>query len=159
MDILVTGIGTGGTATGVGEILKAKKSSVQVIAVEPMESAVLSGEKPGPHKIQGIGPGFIPKNLNQNIIDAIEKISSEEALAVARRLIKEEGIPAGISSGAAVCAALRIAAKVENKGKKIVVIIASSTERYLSTLLAEKERMEASQLTVTPIDESFLGRV
>jgi cysteine synthase A len=159
VDILVAGVGTGGTATGVGEVLKNKKPSLKVIVVEPTESAVISGEKPGPHKIQGIGAGFVPKNLNTKIIDGIEKVSSEEALAMARRLIKEEGIPVGISSGAAVSAALRVARLEQNKGKKIVVIIASSTERYLSTLLAEKERTEASQLMVTAVDESYLPQV
>jgi cysteine synthase A len=159
VDMIVSGVGTGGTLTGVGEVLKAKKSSVKMIAVEPLESAVISGEKPGPHKIQGIGAGFIPKNLNTQLIDGIEKVSSEESLAMARRLIKEEGIPVGISSGAAVVAALRQAEKKQNAGKMIVVIIASYTERYLSTLLAEKERTEAAALTVTPVDEEYLKRV
>lgn len=159
VDIVVAGVGTGGTATGVGEVLKARKPSVKIIVVEPVESAVISGGAPGPHKIQGIGAGFVPENLNKKIIDAIEKVSSEEALAMSRRIIKEEGIPVGISSGAAVVAALRIAARSENKGKKIVAIIASYTERYLSTLLAEPERAKASQLTVTAVDEKYLARV
>jgi cysteine synthase len=159
VDILVAGVGTGGTATGVGEVLKSKKPSVKVIVVEPTESAVISGEKPGPHKIQGIGAGFVPQNLNTKIIDGIEKVSSEEALAMSRRLIKEEGIPVGISSGAAVAAALRVGRLEENRGKKIVVIIASSTERYLSTVLAEKERNEATQLVVSAVDESYLAKV
>ncbi len=157
VDILVSGVGTGGTATGVGEILKQKKPSIQVIAVEPTESPVLSGEKPGPHKIQGIGAGFIPKILNTQILDGIEKVSSDEALTMARRLIQEEGIPVGISSGAAVTAALRIAAKPENTGKKIVAIIPSYTERYLSTLLAEKERAIAAALPVAQVDEKYLA--
>jgi cysteine synthase A len=120
---------------------------------------VISGEKPGPHKIQGIGAGFVPKNLNTKLIDGIEKVSSEESLAMARRLIKEEGIPVGISSGAAVVAALRQAEKKENAGKMIVVIIASYTERYLSTLLAEKERTEAASLPVEQVAEEYLKRV
>jgi cysteine synthase A len=157
VDMVVIGVGTGGTFTGVGEVLKAKKPSLKMIAVEPVESSVLSGEKPGPHKIQGIGAGFIPKNMNVKLIDGIERVTSDEALAMSRRLIKEEGIPVGISSGAAVEAALRQAKKPENKGKLIVAIIPSYTERYLSTLLAEKERTEASQMTVTPIDEKYLS--
>lgn len=156
VDIVVSGVGTGGTATGVGEVLKAKKPSVQMIVVEPTESAVISGEKPGPHKIQGIGAGFIPNNLNRNIIDGIEKVSSEEALAMSRRIIHEEGIPVGISSGAAITAALRIAARPENRGRCIVTIIPSYTERYLSTVLVENERKQALDLPVTPIDESYL---
>jgi len=156
VDFVVAGVGTGGTLTGVGEVLKRKKPSVQMIAVEPVESAVISGEKPAPHKIQGIGAGFIPKNLNTKIVDAIEKVSGPDAIAMARRVIKEEGIPVGISSGAAVIAALRIAEKPENKGKCIVAIIPSYTERYLSTLLAEKERDEASKLEVSQVDPKYL---
>jgi cysteine synthase A len=129
------------------------------VAVEPTESPVISGGKPGPHKIQGIGAGLIPKNLNLKMVDVIEKVTSDESLAMARRIIKEEGIPVGISSGAAVEAALRQAQKPENKGKIIVAIIPSYTERYLSTLLAEKERTEASQLTVTQIDEKYLSQI
>jgi cysteine synthase A len=159
IDIVVSGVGTGGTITGIGEVLKAKKPSVKMIAVEPTESAVISGEKPGPHKIQGIGAGFIPKNLNTQIIDSVEKVSSSEALEAARRLIREEGIPVGISSGAAITAALRIAAKPENKDKLIVAIIASYSERYLSTMLAEKERAEAAALPVSAVDEKYLARV
>jgi cysteine synthase A len=159
VDMIVSGVGTGGTFTGVGEVLKAKKASVKMIAVEPAESAVISGEKPGPHKIQGIGAGFVPRNLNTKLIDGIEKVSSEESLAMARRLIKEEGIPVGISSGAAMVAALRQAEKKENAGKMIVVIIASYTERYLSTLLAEKERLEAQALPVQQVSEEYLKKV
>ncbi len=156
VDLLVAGVGTGGTATGISEILKAKKASVRLIAVEPTESAVISGESPGPHKIQGIGAGFVPKNLNVALIDSVEKVSSDEALSMAKRLIKEEGIPVGISSGAAVVAALRQAGRPENAGKVIVVIIASSTERYLSTLLAEAERKEASELLPEAPSEKYM---
>lgn len=159
IDIFVSGVGTGGTATGVGEVLKEKKPSLQVVAVEPEESPVLSGGKAGPHKIQGIGAGFVPGILNRQIIDTVERVASEEALRMARRLIKEEGIPAGISSGAALTAALRQAEKSLNQGKKILAIIPSYTERYLSTLLAEKERIEASQLQVQNVDEKFLARI
>ncbi len=159
VDLVVAGVGTGGTLTGVGEVLKSKKSTVKMVAVEPAESAVISGGTPSPHKIQGIGTGFIPENLNKKMIDEIEKVSSEEALAMARRVIKEEGIPVGISSGAAVTAALRQASKPENKGKLIVTIIPSYTERYLSTLLAEKERLEASALPTATVDQKYLDRV
>lgn len=159
VDIVVSGVGTGGTATGVGEVLKAKKPSVRIVAVEPAESPVISGGTPGPHKIQGIGAGFIPKNLNVRIIDAVEKITSDESLAMARRVIKEEGIPVGISSGAAIVAALRHAEKPENRGKLIIAIVPSYSERYLSTLLAEQERARASQLSVSQVDEKYLSRV
>lgn len=156
VDIVISGVGTGGTATGVGEVLKAKKPSVKMIAVEPFESAVISGENPGPHKIQGIGAGFIPKNLNLNIVDQVEKVTSDEALEMARKVIREEGIPVGISSGAAIVAALRIAEKEENRDKTIVVILPSGTERYLSTVLAENERAEAAKIPTTPVDEQYL---
>jgi cysteine synthase A len=159
VDILVSGVGTGGTLSGVGSVLKSKKPSVKIYAVEPAESAVISGEKPGPHKIQGIGAGFIPKNLDTSLIDGIEKVTGEESIAMAKRVIREEGIPIGISSGAAVVAALRLAELPENKGKKIVAIIPSYTERYLSTALAEKERTEASGLPVTAVNEKYLSKV
>jgi cysteine synthase len=158
VDFVVSGVGTGGTITGVGQFLKQKKPSVQMIAVEPTESPVLSGEKPGPHKIQGIGAGFIPKILDRKIIDGIEKVSSEDSIRMAKEIIKKEGIPVGISSGAAVTAALRVAARPENKGKIIVVIIPSYTERYLSTLLAETERQQAAGLKVSEVSEEWLKK-
>lgn len=156
VDIVVSGVGTGGTLTGVGQVLKEKKPSVKMIAVEPSESPVLSGEKPGPHKIQGIGAGFIPKILDTDMIDEIQKVSSAEALETAQKVIRSEGIPVGISSGAAICAALRVAARAENKGKRIVCIVPSYTERYLSTLLAEDARSKAQSLTVSDVDPSLL---
>ena len=159
VDILISGVGTGGTSTGVAEVIKAKKPSFKLVVVEPAESAVISGGKPGPHKIQGLGAGFIPKNLNTKMIDQIEVVSGEDSIAMAKRLNKEEGIPAGISSGAAVVAALRIAAMPENKAKMIVVIIPSSSERYLSTLLAEQERTKAGNLSVQSVDEKYLALV
>jgi cysteine synthase A len=159
VDMVISGVGTGGTITGVGQFLKSKKESVKMIAVEPVESAVLSGEKPGPHKIQGIGAGFAPAVLDKGIIDGIEKVSSEEALKVAREAIRTEGIPVGISSGAALAAGLRQAAKPENQDKLIVVVIPSYTERYLSTALAEQERTMAAQLPVTAVDEAYLKRL
>ena len=156
VDIIVSGVGTGGTLSGIGRALKARKPSIKMIAVEPEESPVISGGKGGPHKIQGIGAGFIPNTLDKAQIDGVEKVSSADALAEARRVIKTEGIPVGISSGAAVVAALRQAKLPENKGKTIVVIIPSYTERYLSTLLAEEERAKAGQLEVSAPTEEFL---
>ena len=135
VDILVAGVGTGGTITGVSEAIKSRKPSFKTVAVEPAASPVLSGGKPGPHKIQGIGAGFIPEVLNTRIIDEIITVTNDEAFEVARDLAKMEGILAGISSGAAVAAGLRVAGRLENKGKKIVVILASTGERYLSTEL------------------------
>lgn len=136
-DILISGVGTGGTITGVSEIIKSRKPSFYTIAVEPKDSPVLVGGEPGPHKIQGIGAGFIPDILNTKIIDEIITVSNEDAIHTTRRLIKEEGILCGISSGAAVYAAIQIAKKPENKGKLIVVILPSTGERYLSTVLFE----------------------
>lgn len=133
VDILVAAIGTGGTITGVGEVLKRKKSSVKVIAVEPSLSAVLSGNEPGKHKIQGIGPGFVPENVNRSIIDEIIQVDDENAFSMAKRIMKEEGILCGISSGANVWAALQVAARPESVGKTIVTIICDTGERYLST--------------------------
>jgi len=133
VDAVVAGVGTGGTITGVAEVLKSRNSAFKAFAVEPTDSPVISGGEPGPHKIQGIGAGFIPGNLNVDILDGVEQVSNEDAIAMAQRLANDEGIPGGISSGAAVVAALRIAAKDEMKGKRIVVILPSMAERYMST--------------------------
>lgn len=133
IDILVAGVGTGGTITGAGEALKKRKKLVRVIAVEPKESPVLSGGKPGPNRIQGIGAGFVPEILNRKVIDEIVIVSADDAFETARELAKKEGILAGMSSGAAVWAALRVAKRKENKGKMIVVILPDTGERYLST--------------------------
>jgi len=133
VDVLVAGVGTGGTITGISEVLKSRNADFKAFAVEPMDSPILSGGEPGPHKIQGIGAGFIPKNLNLTIIDGVEKVSNDDAFSMAQRLAGEEGIPGGISSGAAVVAALNVAAKPEMKGKRIVVILPSMAERYMST--------------------------
>ncbi len=138
VDILVAGVGTGGTITGVAEVIKARKPSFKAVAVEPADSPVLSGGQPGPHKIQGIGAGFIPEILNTRIIDEIITVSNDEAFAMAREVAKKEGILCGISSGAAVCAALKLARPPENQGKMIVVILPSTGERYLSTELFQE---------------------
>ena len=137
VDIFVAGVGTGGTISGVGAALKAHNKKIKIVAVEPEDSAVISGEAPGPHKIQGIGAGFIPKNLNVDIIDEIIKVSNEDAFETAREVSKLEGLLVGISSGAALYAATVLAQKPENQGKKIVVLFPSHGERYLSTPLFE----------------------
>ncbi len=135
VDILLAGVGTGGTITGVGDVLKSRKPSVQVVAVEPDASAVLSGEPKGPHPIQGIGPGFVPKVLNIKIYDRIVRVKNEDAFSTAREMATKEGLLVGISSGAAVWAALEVGKEPQSKGKLIVVIIPSFGERYLSTAL------------------------
>ena len=145
-DILVSGIGTGGTITGVGEVIKKRKPSFRTVAVEPAASPVLSGGQPGPHKIQGIGAGFIPEILNTKIIDEIIQVTNEESGDYARRLGREEGILVGISSGAALAAALKVAAREESRDKLIVVIIPSFGERYLSTWLYEEAPASAPRV-------------
>ena len=133
VDIVVSGVGTGGTLTGIGEVLKSRKSDVKIIAVEPTNSPVISGGKPGPHKLQGIGAGFIPKNLNVALIDEVIKVDNEDAFKASKDLARTEGLLVGISSGAAIVAATELANREENKGKNIVVILPDTGERYLST--------------------------
>lgn len=140
VDILVAGVGTGGTITGVAEVIKEKKPGLKTVAVEPESSPVLSGGRPGPHKIQGIGAGFVPQVLRMDLIDEVLKVSNENAGALTRRLAREEGILAGISSGAAVWAALEVAKREENRGKMIVVILPDTGERYISTWLFNESK-------------------
>lgn len=135
VDILISGVGTGGTLTGVGEVIKARNPNFHVVAVEPADSSVLSGGQPGPHKIQGIGAGFVPAILNTGVIDEVVRVSNDDAINTARRTAREEGILVGISSGAAIWAALQVARQPEHAGKRIVAIIPSCGERYLSTVM------------------------
>ena len=137
VDVVVSGVGTGGTLTGVGRVIKERKPELRMIAVEPENNAVLSGDIPGAHKIQGIGAGFIPVNLDPELVDEVVKVNDESAFSMARKVIKIEGLPIGITSGAAVVAALEVGRRADMSGKMIVVILPSPTERYLSTKLAE----------------------
>ena len=135
VDFLVSAVGTGGTITGIGEVLKERKPSVKIVAVEPDTSAVLSGGAPGPHKLQGIGAGFVPAVLNTKLLDEVIRVKESDSALIAKQVTTQDGIPVGISSGAAIWAALQLAQRTENAGKQIVVIVSSSTERYLSTWL------------------------
>ena len=147
VDIVVAGVGTGGTITGVAEIIKKRKPSFQAIAVEPVKSPVISGGQPGPHKLQGIGAGFIPENLNKTILDETIQVAEEDSGPVSKEVNRLDGIPAGISSGAVVWAALQVAKRPENKGKTIVAIVPSSSERYLSTWLFTDIGVESDDIS------------
>jgi cysteine synthase A len=147
VDIVVAGVGTGGTITGVGEVIKKLKPSFQAIAVEPVKSPVISGGQPGPHKLQGIGAGFIPDNLNKTILDETIQVAEEDSGPVSKEINRLDGIPVGISSGAVVWAALQVAKRPENKGKTIVAIVPSSSERYLSTWLFTDVGVESDDIS------------
>jgi cysteine synthase A len=151
-DILVSGVGTGGTLTGVAEYIKPKKPSFKIVAVEPIDSPVLSGGKPGPHKIQGIGGGFVPDVLRKDLIDEVMTATLDESVEVAKRMVKEEGIFIGISGGAAVAQALKVAARPESTGKVIVVVVPDFGERYLTSLLFENLRQQALALPTVEAD-------
>lgn len=151
LDVFVASVGTGGTFSGAARYLKERNPAIKAVAVEPAASPVLAGGKPGPHAIQGIGAGFIPKNMDMSLVDEIVPVSNENAVETARALAREEGIPAGLSTGATTFAALQLAKKPENAGKRFVVIAPSSTERYLSTVLAEAVRAEVAELPISEV--------